>query len=113
MPNYKVVIPTAGLGSRIGPYTKFKNKALVTVGQKPAIAHVIERFDAETEIVVLTGYRGQHVQQVIEGFFPDRSITFVSVEKFEGDGSGLGHSLLCGRKELDCPFIFVSNSFYL
>ena len=33
MPNYKVVIPTAGLGSRIGPYTKFKNKALVTVGQ--------------------------------------------------------------------------------
>ena len=49
------------------------------------------------------------MQQVIEGFVPDRSITFVSVEKFEGDGSGLGHSLLCGRKELDCPFIFVSN----
>ena len=42
--SYKVVIPSAGLGSRIGPYTKFLNKALVTIGDKPAISRVIDKF---------------------------------------------------------------------
>ena len=42
---YKVVIPSAGLGTRIGPYSKFLNKALVTIGDKPAICRVIDKFD--------------------------------------------------------------------
>ena len=54
--NYKVVIPSAGLGSRIGPYSKFLNKALVTIGDKPAIAKVIEKFPIEIEIIILIGY---------------------------------------------------------
>ena len=44
--SYTVVIPSAGLGSRVGPYTKFLNKALITVGDKPVISRVIEKFQA-------------------------------------------------------------------
>ena len=109
MAKYKVVVPTAGLGTRIGPYTKFKNKALVTVGNKPAIAHVINQFPIDVEIVVLTGYRGDQVKQTIKSFFPQRHIAFVEVDKFEGEGSGLGYSLRFGKHLLDCPFVFVSN----
>ena len=54
--NYKVVIPSAGLGTRISPYTKFFNKALVSIGDKPAIARVIEKFPEEIEIIVILGY---------------------------------------------------------
>jgi len=50
---YKVVIPSAGIGSRIGPYTKFMNKALVTINNRPAITHVIDNFPDAEEIVIL------------------------------------------------------------
>jgi len=46
--NYKVVIASAGTGSRLGVYTKNINKALLTVGGKPAIAYIIEKFPIDT-----------------------------------------------------------------
>lgn len=106
---YKVVIPSAGIGSRIGPYTKFMNKALVTINNKPAIAHIIDQFPDAEEFVILLGYKGDYVRQVVTAFFPERNITFVEVDKFEGPGSGLGYTLNSGREHLQCPFIFVSN----
>ncbi len=106
---YKVVIPSAGLGSRVGPYTKFINKALITIAGRPAISHVICKFDPSVEIVVLLGYKGDYVRQVIDALHGDRHITYVDVDKFEGPGSGLGYSLLCAEQHLQCPFIFVAN----
>ena len=35
--NFKVFIPTAGLGSRLGEKTKYRNKVLVDIGNVPAI----------------------------------------------------------------------------
>lgn len=106
---YKVVIPSAGLGSRVGPYTKFINKALITIAGRPAISHVITKFDSRVEIVILLGYKGSYVRQVVDALHGDRKITYVEVDKFEGPGSGLGYSLLCAEKVLQCPFIFVAN----
>ena len=95
---YKVVIPSAGIGSRIGPYTKFMNKALVTLGDRPAICRVIEKFPVAIEIVIILGYRGDQLEEVLRAFYPERNLTFVTVDKFEGDGSGLGYTLLCAEK---------------
>ena len=106
---YKVVIPSAGIGSRIGPYTKFMNKALVTINNKPAIAHIIDQFPDAEEFVILLGYKGDYVRQVVTAFFPERNITFVEVDKFEGPGSGLGYTLNKCRKYLQSEFIFISN----
>ena len=36
--NYRVVIPTAGIGSRVSPLIGGINKGLVTIGNKPALA---------------------------------------------------------------------------
>ena len=40
--SYRVCIPTAGIGSRLGELTKNLNKALVTLANRPVIAHVID-----------------------------------------------------------------------
>lgn len=109
MTTFKVVIPTAGLGSRVGPYSKFMNKALVTIGSKPSLIRIIEQFDQDTEIVIILGYRGEQIRQVVKAFFPDRKITFETVDKFDGEGSGLGYTLKCAKRHLMCPFIFISN----
>jgi choline kinase len=105
----KVVIPSAGIGSRIGPYTKTMNKALVQTGLLPAIARIIMMFPKNVEFVIILGYCGSHVEQACLSIFPDRNFKFITVEKFDGDGSGLGYSLLAAEQELQCPFIFCPN----
>lgn len=107
--NYKVVIPSAGIGSRIGPLTKFINKSLVTVGDMPAIAHIIEKIPADVEIIIPIGYKADLVCQVVRAFFPKRNIKFVTVDNFNGEGSGLGYTLNCVKTDLQCPFIFIPN----
>lgn len=106
---YKVVIPSAGIGSRIGTYTKFMNKALVSIDNLPAICHIIDNFPGAEEIIVLTGYCADHLEQVLRAFYPGDRVKTIRVANYNDEGSGLGHTLSCAEAELQCPFIFVSN----
>jgi NDP-sugar pyrophosphorylase family protein len=107
--NKTVVIPAAGTGSRLGEYTQNYNKAMCTLGSKPVISYIIEKFDDSDELIILLGYKGDLLKQVINMCYPTKNIKFVSVDKYEGEGSGLGYSLLCARDLLQKPFIFWSN----
>ena len=107
--NYKVLIPSAGLGTRLGEISKNLNKALVSIDNKPTISHVIEKFPQEVEIVVALGHKGDLVKDYLKMAHDDRKITFVEVDNYRGTGSGLGYSILCCEKELQCPFVFCPN----
>ena len=41
---YRVVIPTAGIGSRLEKLTKHINKSLVAIANRPIMSHLIEQF---------------------------------------------------------------------
>ena len=103
---YKVLIPTSGIGSRLGDITKYTNKSLVKIGKKPAISYIIEKYPKATEFVITLGYYGDHIQQFLEMAYPDRHFTFVNVDKFQGPGTSLGYSMLQAKNELQCPFIY-------
>ncbi len=105
---YRVVIPTAGTGSRLGPLTKHLNKALISVGHRPTLSHQIEKFPADCEFVIPLGHKGGLVRQFLELVYPQRQFYFVDVLPFEGPGSGLGYSLSCCAEYLQQPFIFLS-----
>ncbi len=105
---YKVLIPTAGLGSRLGNYTKFLNKSLVSINLKPTISYQIEKFPKDTEFVIALGYKGNLVKQFLEIAYPKNSFTFVEVDIFKGPGSGLGLSILKCKEYLNEPFVFIS-----
>lgn len=109
MSDYKVLIASAGTGSRLNDHTAHRNKGLITLGTKPALAHIIEKFSTDIKIVIAVGYQKCSLMQIIREFFPDRSIDFVNVDKFEGPGSGLGHSILQCENLLQCPFVFIPN----
>lgn len=104
-----VVIPAAGLGSRLDEFTKNYNKAMCTLGPKPVISYIIEKFTKEDEIIILLGYKGDLLKQVVQICYPDWNIQFVNVDCFEGPGSGLGYSLSCAKELLQKPFMFWSN----
>ena len=106
--SYRVVIPTAGLGSRLGKLTKYINKSLVSIAHRPTISHLIEQFTSDCEFVIALGHKGQLVKDFLELAYPHRTFHFAHVEPFEGPGSGLGYSLLCCAEYLSEPFVFLS-----
>jgi len=103
---YKVLVTTSGLGSRLGDITKYTNKSLVKVGNKPAISYVIEGYPKSTHFVITVGYFADHVRDFLTITYPKHTFTFIEVDKFQGPGSSLGYSMLCAKKALQEPFIF-------
>jgi choline kinase len=110
---YKVLIASAGLGTRLGNLCKNMNKALVSIAHRPAISYIIDKFPEDTEIVIAVGYKKELVKQFISIAYPDRPITFVDIDPFEGEGSGLGFSILQCKDLLQCPFVFVPNDTFV
>ncbi len=107
--NYKVLITTSGIGSRLGELTNYTNKALIRVGKKPAISYIVERYPDEIELVITLGYFGNHVKDFLELAYPQKNFNFVNVDKYEGEGSSLGYSMLQAKEHLQCPFIFHAS----
>lgn len=105
---YTVFIPTAGTGSRLGGITKFINKSLVSIGNKPTITRIFEMFPENTRFVIATGYKGELVKEYLSLAHPNKDITLVDVFPYEGEGSGLGLTLLTAKKYLQEPFVFCS-----
>lgn len=105
---YKVLIPTAGTGSRLGGMTKYINKSLVNLGNKPAISRIIESFPEDTQFVIPTGYKGELVKEYLHLAHPEKSFQFVDVLLYEGEGSGLGLTIQIAKDYLQEPFIFCS-----
>ncbi|ODS41427.1 MAG: UTP--glucose-1-phosphate uridylyltransferase [Candidatus Altiarchaeales archaeon WOR_SM1_79] len=121
----KVVIPAAGLGTRLLPATKAQPKEMLPVVDKPAIQYVVEEAVASgiRDILIITG-RGK---RAIEDHF-DKSVELEYILKKSGKSEelreisrisdmanifyirqkeqlGLGHAVLCAKEHInDEPF---------
>jgi len=109
MAEYKVLITTSGLGSRLGELTDYTNKCLVRVADKPAISYIIESYPSDIEFIITLGHFGSHVRQFLELAYPNHNFTFIEVDKYKGTGSSLGYSLLQCEDKINTPFIFHAS----
>jgi NDP-sugar pyrophosphorylase family protein len=107
--DFKVLITTSGIGSRLGEFTKYTNKTLLRVGKKPVLSHIIESYPIDTKFVITLGYFGNYVKDFLELAYPLRKFEFVTVDPFQGDGSSLLFSMACAKPYLQCPFIFHAS----
>jgi len=107
--DYKVVIPVAGVGSRLGDRCNHINKALVSIAHKPIICYIIEKFQKDVPIIIILGYKGDSVQEFLKMAYPERRFVFHRVDPEDGPASGLGNALLSVEDHLQCPFIFFTN----
>lgn len=105
MEEYKVLITTSGIGSRLGELTKYTNKSLIRIGKKPALSYIIESYPVNTKFVLTLGYHGNYVKEFIKLAYPEIDIEFVQIDNYDGVGSSLGYSLLQSKHLLQCPFI--------
>jgi choline kinase/thiamine kinase-like enzyme len=105
----KVCILTAGSGTRMGPYSKTANKALLPWRNKAIISHIVENFEQSTEYIVAVGFKAQQVKSYLKLAHPDRKFTFVEVENYQNSGCGPGLSMLACKEVLsNSPFYLVT-----
>ena len=106
MEEYRVLITTSGVGSRLGKLTDFTNKSLVRIGSKAAITRIIEMYPNNAHFIVTLGHFGNHVKEYLKIAHCDRHFTFVEVDNFDSAGSSQLYSMNCAKPYLQCPFIF-------
>lgn len=106
--NPALCILAAGFGKRLEELTKNINKALLPVEDKAVISHIIDLTPKTFDIVVVLGYAGDLLKSYLEIAHPDRSLTFVNVDKIDGYGSGPGYSLSTCKEYLQRPFYFIT-----
>src|SRR3989344_9090589 len=106
---YKILITTSGTGSRLGELTAKTNKSLVLLNKRPVINYIVDLYSPDIESVITLGYFGYKIRDYLIKAYPGRKFTFVWVDKYQGDGSSLGYSMLRATDKLQCPFIFHCN----
>jgi NDP-sugar pyrophosphorylase family protein len=63
--------------------TKNTNKSLLPLGDKLILSHLIDSYPIDVPIVITVGYFGQKVIEETKKIYPNRDITFVTIDKYE------------------------------
>jgi NDP-sugar pyrophosphorylase family protein len=104
-----VVIPSAGVGSRLFQRTEHINKTMLLLGNKPVISRIIEAYPVNTKFLIGVGYKGEHISEFIKLAYPQKNITFINIKNYKGASSSLTHTLKIMLKKIKKEFIFHAN----
>lgn len=87
----KIVIPVAGIGSKLRPHTHTQPKALVPVAGKPILSHIVDSLiDAGlNDFVFVIGYLGDKIEEYITSKYPNIKSSFIVQEPREGTGQAV------------------------
>jgi len=87
----KVVIPVAGIGTKLRPHTHTQPKALVPVAGKPILAHIVDYLAAagHNDFVFIIGYLGDKIENFITERYPKMKSAFIVQEPREGTGHAI------------------------
>jgi glucose-1-phosphate thymidylyltransferase len=93
-----VIVPAAGIGSRLRPHTHTIPKGLLHVAGKPILGHILDavvHLPIDT-VGVVTGFLGDKIQEYVTGHF-HMPVEFVHQE----DLRGLGYAVWLALEKLD------------
>lgn len=104
----KVVIPMAGLGTRLRPHTWSKPKQLVSVAGKAVLDHVLDSLASlpnprNIELVNIVGYLGEQIEEYIQEHHPGLRAHYVLQENPRGQS----HAIKLAEEYLHGPMLVV------
>ncbi len=101
----RVIIPAAGIGSRLRPHTHTIPKSLLHVAGKPILGHILDSIAPlnADEIVIITGFLGNKVQEYVSEHY-DIPARFVQQKEL----LGLGYAVNMGLEGMpDSPVLII------
>ncbi len=104
----KVVIPMAGLGTRLRPHTYSKPKQLISVAGKAILAHVLDTLQSlpdpeAVEIIFIVGHLAEMLPPYLAEHHPD--LKYTTIEQPEPRGQS--HAIALAREHLAGPMLMV------
>lgn len=104
----KVVIPMAGLGTRLRPHTWSKPKQLISVAGKAVLDHVLDSLSTipgnlEVELINIVGYLGDQIAAHMKEHYPQLKTHYV----VQDNPRGQSHALHLAREHLKGPMLVV------
>lgn len=100
----KIIIPVAGIGSKLRPHTHTQPKALVPVAGKPILAHIVDSLISRglNDFIFIIGYLGDKIESFINEKYPTINASFVVQEPREGTGQAvwLAHHLIENNEDI-------------
>ncbi len=91
----KAILPVAGEAKRLRPHSFTIAKALMNVGGKPIVAHILDELKriGIRDIIMIIGYKGDQIKEWATETYPDMKFYFpVQTER-----KGLAHAILMGE----------------
>ena len=102
------IIPVAGAGTRLRPFTYTQPKPLIPVAGKPILSYIVEQLVGlgVGQFVFVIGYLGEKVQDFVEETYPQLDTRFVLQEERRGSGHAvwLAREALGGAREVVIVF---------
>lgn len=99
-----VIIPVAGLGTRLRPHTWSRPKPLVSVAGKPVLGHVLDALSVLTldRVVFVTGYLGDQIEDFVRKHYRF-DMAFVR----QGEPKGQSHAIIQARGQIAGPTVVL------
>ncbi len=96
----QALILAAGMGKRLGQYTKDATKCMVPVNGKTLIEYSIEALleAGITKLILVIGYRGEKLREFLDGKYPQMTIHYIENPIY--DKTNNIYSLYLAAKEL-------------
>lgn len=99
-----VILPVAGLGTRLRPHTWSRPKPLVSLAGKAVLDHVLDRLEPLDidRVVFVTGYLGDQIEEYVREHY---SFDAVFVE--QDVPKGQSHAIIQAREKVSGPTIVL------
>lgn len=96
MSKIKAIIPVAGAGTRLRPFTYTQPKALIPIAGKPIISYIIDdlRSHGIHDFLFIVGYFGEKIVDYVKENYSDLNVEFI----FQSKREGIGQAVLLARE---------------
>lgn len=109
MKQFTAVIPAAGKGVRLLPYTAHMPKTMISVAGKPILGHILDQVEQVgiKKVVFVVGYKKETIIEFVRSQYPHLQAIFVE----QPEPKGLGHAIYLTKSYVSGPcFILLGDT---